>query len=382
MPARNERQPQVEMRRRQRVDGSVEEIPTVRYWDVAGKRRRMTCQTVEEAQFECARIRLELSRGVVQAAAEVEPGAATLSDFWPTWLADARGRLAEQTIDDYEGTWHRRLEARFGDVALADVTPRMLAAWRGQMQADGVGREAIRKSMVLLQSMFTVAIEWGEATVNPVSVVRKPRQGRDRAVKVISPKGIEDIRRWMLARGELQGATIVSVLAYSGVRPGEALALERFHVRDETLLIEQAVAKGKLKAQKTGRVYRTVDLLDALAIDLARWIEVLPDDSRFLFVRSDGELWHKTDWNNWRKRHFYAATEAVGLGRPRPYDLRHSFASLRIREKELSIVDLASQLGHSPTETLKTYAHVYAEYRRQRAWSASELVEEARAACP
>jgi integrase len=65
-------------------------------------------------------------------------------------------------------------------------------------------------------------------------------------------------------------------------------------------------------------------------------------------VRSDGELWQKSDWSNWRKRHFYAATEAVGLGRPRPYDLRHSFVSLRIREKELSLVDLAGQLGHSP----------------------------------
>jgi hypothetical protein len=73
--------------------------------------------------------------------------------------------------------------------------------WRrgAVMQADGVGREAIRKAMVLLQSMFTVAIEWGEATTNPVSVVRKPRQGRDRAVKVISPRGVEDIRRRMLA---------------------------------------------------------------------------------------------------------------------------------------------------------------------------------------
>jgi integrase len=381
MPARNERQPQIEMRRRGRVDGSVEEIPTVRYWDAAGKRRRMTCGMVEEAEFECARIRLELSRGVVQAAAEVEPGAATLSDFWPTWLADARGRLAEQTIDDYEGTWARRIEARFGDVALGDITPRMVAGWRGEMQATGVGRESIRKAMVLLQSMFTVAIEWGEATGNPVGVVRKPRQGRDRAVKVISPRGVEDTRRWMLSRDDFMGATIVSVLAYSGVRPGEALALERFHVRDETLLIEQAVAKGKLKIQKTGRVYRTVDLLPALAADLAEWVDVLPVDSRLLFVRSDGELWQKSDWSNWRKRRFYAATEAVGLGRARPYDLRHSFVSLRIREKELSLVDLASQLGHSPTETLKTYAHVYAEYRRQPARSAAELVDEARAAC-
>jgi hypothetical protein len=97
-------------------------------------------------------MRLELSRRAVLAAAEAEPTAATLSSFWPTWLADASGRLAEQTLDDYEGTWGRRIEVRFGDVALGDITPRMVAAWRGEMQANGVGREAIRKAMVLLQS--------------------------------------------------------------------------------------------------------------------------------------------------------------------------------------------------------------------------------------
>jgi hypothetical protein len=31
-----------------------------------------------------------------------------------------------------------------------------------------------------------------------------------------------------------------------------------------------------------------------------------------------------------------------------------------IREGELTIVELADQLGHAATETLKTYAHVFA----------------------
>jgi len=35
MPARHERQPLVDIRRRRRVDGSLEEIPTVRYYDAA-----------------------------------------------------------------------------------------------------------------------------------------------------------------------------------------------------------------------------------------------------------------------------------------------------------------------------------------------------------
>jgi hypothetical protein len=44
----------------------------------------------------------------------------------------------------------------------------------------------------------------------------------------------------------------------------------------------------------------------------------------------------------------------------------------------VSIVDLAAQLGHA-TETLKTYAHVYAEYRRKPSQPADVLISEARA---
>ena len=45
-----------------------------------------------------------------------------------------------------------------------------------------------------------------------------------------------------------------------------------------------------------------------------------------------------------------------------PYGLRHSYASLRIRE-DASIPELAEELGHSPHMTLTTYAHVINELR-------------------
>src|SRR3954462_4766914 len=126
--------------------------------------------------------------------------------------------------------------------------------------------------MVLLQAMFTVAIEWGEADINPVSVVRKPRQGPRRAVAPIPPEGVERLRAVLLDADDLRSATLVSVMAYAGLRPGEALALEWRHVRESTLLVEQTVSDGELKRQKTGRLYRTVDLLAVLAEDLSVYL--------------------------------------------------------------------------------------------------------------
>lgn len=278
----------------------------------------------------------------------------------------------------YDRLWKRVVAPRFGEMALADIRPRYVAAWRGELLSQGIGKESVRRAMVLLQAMFTVAIEWGEAETT-VRVVREPKQGRTRAIRVVSPDTVERIRSHLLRSGDLQSATMVSVLAYTGMRPGEMLALKLGPIGKETALIEQAVARGKLKLQKTGRVFRTVDLLEPLAEDLAVYAEHLPAGQRFFFGHPGNGVWKLDDYNNWRGRRFHAATKALDLGTPRPYDLRHSFASLRIREKGVSIVDLASQLGHAPAETLQTYAHVFGEFRRQPPRSADELIREARA---
>ncbi len=174
----------------------------------------------------------------------------------------------------------------------------------------------------------------------------------------------------------------MSVLAYAGLRPGEALALEVRHVRDQTILVEQALSDGELKVQKTGRQYRTVDLLPILGDELRESIDVTGarDPEALVFPRADGGVWRGDCWNNWRNRHFHPAAAAAGLGRPRAYDLRHSFASLLIREQRTSIVELAEQLGHAPTMTLNTYAHVFAEHRRQAPVDVEEWIARARAA--
>jgi integrase len=165
------------------------------------------------------------------------------------------------------------------------------------------------------------------------------------------------------------------------VRPQEAVALRGRNVRKNTLLIEQAVADGELKGQKTGRPPRTVTLLAPLREDLAAWrAEQRPaSDEVFLFPSSDGQPWREYDWRNWRRRSFPRAAGAAGVGDPRPYDLRHSFASLLIHEGRHSIVEIAAQLGHNPTTCLSTYAHVIAELQEAPRVPAEQQIRLARA---
>ena len=67
------------------------------------------------------------------------------------------------------------------------------------------------------------------------------------------------------------------------------------------------------------------------------------------------------------------------LARARPYDLRHSFASLLLHEGR-SVIYAARQLGHNARYTLGTYGHVIDELDDQPQLSAEDAIAAARAA--
>ncbi|MGH2918504.1 MAG: hypothetical protein ACRDLS_07905, partial [Solirubrobacteraceae bacterium] len=62
---------------------------------------------------------------------------------------------------------------------------------------------------------------------------------------------------------------------------------------------------------------------------------------------------------------------------PRPYDLRHTFASLLLAEGR-AIHYVAEQLGHGAEQTLRTYGHVIADYRDRQDIDAEAEIRVAR----
>ena len=67
------------------------------------------------------------------------------------------------------------------------------------------------------------------------------------------------------------------------------------------------------------------------------------------------------------------AAQGAGLTRSRPYDLRHSFASLLIHEG-VSVIEVARQVGNSPDVTLTTYAHVFEEFEPAARVTAADAI--------
>jgi integrase len=305
----------------------------------------------------------------------------TLAEFAKVWWERyAVPNLQRHTLATYASMLDVHIVPRLGKTRLRSMTPELVSELRAQMTADRVGEAAIRKTLVLLQGILERAVEWRHLESNPARGVRKPSQRRTRAVRPLPPATIEQMRAHLLYHGRQLDAALIAVLAYAGLRPGEALGLRWHDLGERTLLVERSVAFGQLKPTKTGQT-RTVKLLPPLIDTLAAWRRAThrnaPTD--LFFPAPDGSPWSLDRVNNWRKRTFANAAAAAGVRAARPYDLRHSYISLLIAEGT-TVVEVARQAGHSPTMTLSTYAHLFDEFREADRTSAEDLVRAARAA--
>ncbi len=150
-------------------------------------------------------------------------------------------------------------------------------------------------------------------------------------------------------------------------------------MRERTVLIDQKNVDGELIAgQKTGRRARSPGLIGPLRSDLMAWrLRSGNPASGLVFSNYNNEPWRQHDWLNWNRRIWTPVARRLGIQDP-PYTLRHSYASLRMREG-LSIPEIAEDLGHSPVMTLETYSHVMRELKGAPLVSAEEQVRQARA---
>jgi integrase len=313
-------------------------------------------------------------------------------DHWveQRWVPEHCSTLMQATRDRYASSYALHVQPCLGSVPLGHLTVASLREWQAGRLAAGASPETIIKARVMLSSVLRHAAESEAISANPLSVVRAPKPAHRDAVTPLSPIAVERIRVVLAApmpiavlEGQRQGrrraayvtpdqrsqqvrardALVVSVLAYSGLRPGELQGLRWDDIREHTITVQRATnPDGSFKATKNTQ-RRSVRLMAPLAQDFReyRLLAGRPPDDALVFPRRDGCALTHSDWGNWRARTWHEACVRAGFDVPRPYDLRHSAASLWLAEGQQPL-QVARWLGHSPAVLLKTYAHLIAEY--------------------
>jgi integrase len=187
-----------------------------------------------------------------------------------------------------------------GDYELRAITPMLVEDLRAQFDRQRVGVPSQRKALMVLQGILRRAVVRGLIPANPVTVVDKPRQPPTRRPEPLAPATIEQIR----ARIQPRDAILVSLMAYAGLRPVEALRARWADVGERTLHVH---------ASKTERP-RVIKLLAPLAQDLNEWRLACgrPPDGALICPTHDGNEWELHDRQNWRRRVYQPAAKAAG----------------------------------------------------------------------
>jgi integrase len=371
----------------------------VRFRD-ATKAHRRTFDDVSlamalEASVKAAKARAKLDGEPFVFQEQAPRKAQTFNQFVESFWQDyAKVEWSERTRQNRASVFNCHLEPFFGLMVLDKIDVRTVQAFKAQaVQKSGQG--AVRRALELLSVILTTAVRWGEADSNPCLLVKKPKAKRKRVVRPLSPAQVEDLRyvirqpmpvmvpagtymgqpRSAYERAEkrdewtrMRDAALVSVLAYGGLRPGEALALEWDDV-DSRINVTKALDVEGTKDTKT-EVDRRVALLSPLADDLAAWRE--HNTCKLVFPASKaGEAFSENGYKNWARRTFKRACERSGI-KLVPYDLRHSCASLLLAEGR-NLVAVAKTMGHSVQVLSDVYAAVIEDLPEERIDATAEI---------
>ena len=308
----------MEIQRRVLKDG------TVRWrvrWRQGGRYRVQTFDRKGDAVTFAAEIRRRQQLGTLT---EMDMGRVTLADYVVgTWCEAYASQLSPKTWMHYRQLLNKHILPALGPLELRAIRPETIGRWQAERLAAGSGRVSVRYALTLLGAILQRAFENGQIQSNPARAVRKAALPRRAEVRPLAPASVERMR----AASSPRDATLISVLAYAGLRPGEALALQWRDIREQTILVERAISLGEEKDTKTA-AHRTVRVLQPLAVDLREWRlrSGRPSETSLIFPSATGAPWTLAAYQSWRRRAFKRAIEAAGLAHGRPYE----YADVRV----------------------------------------------------
>lgn len=266
----------------------------------------------------------------------------------PDWSESTKARNSSIVGKYIVPTW--------GEVKLSDVEFEAVQRWVGELSSTTLAPRTVRKITSVLSSILDLAIAAGRLKVNPVRVVKLPRQPVTRR-RYLTAERVEE-----LAQQSGDNADLVLTLAYCGLRIGELAALRVRHVDmlRRRFRIEEAVTEvnGQLVwSSPKDHQRRSVPFPAFLGELLSVRLEGLGPDE--LVFPSE---WGKTlRVRNMRRHWFDQAAAAAGIPGLTPHELRHTAASLAV-SAGASVLAVQRMLGHDkPSTTLNVYSDLFDE---------------------
>jgi integrase len=228
------------------------------------------------------------------------------------------------------------------------------------------GSSMREKTRRVLATTFAYAIEKRYIAVSPVRVERK-RKTRSARMRHHAEAGkrhrilTEDELARLVAETPERYRALVELMAYMGLRPGEAVALRvgKFDPMKRTLLIDTSVT-GFTKTGEPRTLVLPSIVAEMLVSHLARFSDPA-DPEAFMFPKEDSSgIDSKFSYDAWSRRHFREAARRAEVNHGlSPNDCRH-MAAARAIGAGADVYSVATMMGHAkPSITLDVYGYLW-----------------------
>ena len=285
--------------------------------------------------------------------------ALTLEAWSKEWLGFSV-HLKPKTHVGYESLLRTRILPTFGALPLDAIDGLAIRRWVAGMHAEGLSASRTQQSYRLLSQILVSAIDCGLLDRNPSLGVKLPRAVRSE-MACLTAEQVERLRGAVPDRYR----PLIHILAYGGLRWGEATSLRRRRCDLDAgrLIIAESLADvngrvifGETKTHRVRKTRIPGFLVEELWVHLDT-VGAAPD--ALLFTAPRGGPLHIA---NFRRRVWWPALKTAELPRStRIHDLRHTCASLLIRQG-VHPKAIQHHLGHASINiTMDRYGHLLPE---------------------
>ncbi|HEX7324962.1 MAG TPA: DUF3596 domain-containing protein [Rhodanobacteraceae bacterium] len=293
-----------------------------------------------------------------QAAAmsPASPATPVYKDFTQTWFTENEPAWRRSHRATVLSTVQSHLIPAFGDQPVGAISKADCLAFRAQLakRHGRAGNETLSAKTInrIMQIHSQILGEAAERYAFPDPTLRIKRLKQRRVD--IHPFSLTEVQQ-ILVTVRADYRPYLTVRFFTGLRTGEVNGLQWKYVDFERhlLLVRETWVRGHVEYTKTDGSQRDVALSQPVYAALKAQQEITGALGGFVFCNANGE---PIDLDNFTNRVWYPLLRYLDIERRRPYQTRHTAATLWLASGE-NPEWVARQLGHANTEMLfKTYS--------------------------
>ncbi len=216
---------------------------------------------------------------------------------------------------------------------------------------DGLSASRINQIMILMKQIIDEAAE-RYSFITPYQGIKPLKIPRNK----IEPFSIEEVNAF-LSNVDPFWKNYFLVRFFTGMRTSEIDGLKWEYVDFDRreIIVHEALVYGEVTTPKTIESQRVIQMSNLVYNALLSHRNTTDDEQAYVFTSPQGEL---VRYNNLNNRTWYPTLKKCGLKRRRPYQTRHTAATLWLASGE-NPEWIAKQMGHANTKMLFT---IYSRY--------------------